>query len=104
MCRYAAWRGSMWITALAHLSESALTFASVLLALLCSCVRCRPVRQVRVSRTASETHVKGALNELCAVRSILKAMLFEDRQKKGQLPSLFERHPARSGVGTPNAT
>lgn len=68
------------------------------------CVRCQPVRQVRVSRTASETHVKGTLNELCGVRSILKAMLFEDRQKKGQLPSLFERHPARSGVGTLNAT
>lgn len=32
--------------------------------------------------TASETHVKGTIDELCRVRSILKAMLFEERKRK----------------------
>lgn len=53
MCRYAAWRGSMWITALAHLSESTLTFPSILLALLCSSVRSLPACQTGQSFTHS---------------------------------------------------
>lgn len=51
MCRYAAWRGSMWITALAHLSESARCWHFHPSRWLCSaalCVCCQPVRQVRV--------------------------------------------------------
>lgn len=50
--------------------------------------------------TASETCVKGTINELCGVRSILKAMLFEERKRKvsfhhclrGTLPGVESAH------------
>lgn len=56
--------------------------------------------------TASETHVKGTINELCGDRSILKAMLFEERKRKvsfhhclrGTLPRVESARWARTSA------
>lgn len=90
------------ITKRAHLSERVLklTFPSILLAPRPCMLAAGLSDGSEFGCTASETHVKGTINELCRVRSILKAMLFEERKRKvsfhqclrGTLPGVESAH------------
>lgn len=81
-----------------------LTFPSQLLCnsvcLLPGCQSCHSV-----DAPAWETYEKGTINELCGVRGILKAILFEESERKvspitaGEVPcQQLGRHTERTGM------
>lgn len=75
-----------------------LTFPSTLLACLSA------VRWVRVWMHSLSGSCEGHHQWIMRSQNHLKGHVVWREEEKGQLPSLFERHPARSWVGTLNTT
>lgn len=63
---------------------------------------CRAVRQVRVWMHSLRDSCEGHHQWIMRRQKHLKGHVVWREEGKGQLPSLFERHPARSWVGTLN--
>lgn len=67
------------------------------------CVCCWAVRWVRVGMHSLRDLCEGHHQWIMRSQKHLKGHVVWREEEKGQLPSLFERHPARSWVGTLNA-
>lgn len=105
MRRCAAWWGNVWSQKQPTCQSEPDVDISIHLA--CSAVLCVcfwAVRRVRVWMHSLRDSCEGHHQWIMRSQKHLKGHVVWREEEKGQPPSLFERHPARSWVGTLNTT